>query len=81
MGAADVELTADDLREIERTASQIQVQGARLPESILRMTGFRQDRAEEVGSHPTSSAAFSVLRSQATSGRATIPFTATSAPA
>jgi aryl-alcohol dehydrogenase-like predicted oxidoreductase len=39
MGAADVELTADDLREIERTASQIQVQGARLPESILRMTG------------------------------------------
>jgi aryl-alcohol dehydrogenase-like predicted oxidoreductase len=39
MGAADVELTADDLREIERTASQIQVQGARLPESILNMTG------------------------------------------
>ena len=39
MGAADVELTADDLREIERTASQIQVQGSRLPEPFLRMTG------------------------------------------
>jgi hypothetical protein len=39
MGAADVELTSDDLREIERAASQIKVQGARLPESILNMTG------------------------------------------
>jgi aryl-alcohol dehydrogenase-like predicted oxidoreductase len=39
MGAADVELTSDDLREIESAASQITVQGARLPESILNMTG------------------------------------------
>jgi aryl-alcohol dehydrogenase-like predicted oxidoreductase len=39
MGAADVELTSDDLREMKRAASQIQVQGARLPESILKMTG------------------------------------------
>jgi aryl-alcohol dehydrogenase-like predicted oxidoreductase len=39
MGAADIELTPGDLREIERAASQIQVQGARLPESILNMTG------------------------------------------
>src|SRR6202023_391910 len=38
MGAADVELTSDDLREIERAASQIKVQGARLPENILKMT-------------------------------------------
>jgi aryl-alcohol dehydrogenase-like predicted oxidoreductase len=39
MGAADVELTSDDLSEIERTASQITVQGARLPERMLNMTG------------------------------------------
>jgi aryl-alcohol dehydrogenase-like predicted oxidoreductase len=39
MGAADVELTSNDLREIESAASQITVQGARLPESILNMTG------------------------------------------
>ena len=39
MGAADVELTSDDLREIERTASKIKVQGARLPDNILKMTG------------------------------------------
>ena len=39
MGAADVELTSADLYEIERAASQITVQGARLPDSILKMTG------------------------------------------
>jgi aryl-alcohol dehydrogenase-like predicted oxidoreductase len=39
IGAADVELTSDDLREIENAASQITVQGARLPEYILNMTG------------------------------------------
>jgi aryl-alcohol dehydrogenase-like predicted oxidoreductase len=38
-GAADVELTSDDLREIERAASTITVQGSRLPENILKMTG------------------------------------------
>jgi hypothetical protein len=32
--------------------------------------GYRQDRAKEVGSHPASFVAFSVLRSQATSERA-----------
>jgi aryl-alcohol dehydrogenase-like predicted oxidoreductase len=31
LGAANVQLTADDLREIERAASQIQVQGDRYP--------------------------------------------------
>ncbi len=39
MGAAAIELTPDDLREIENAASQIKVQGARLPEEILKMTG------------------------------------------
>ena len=39
MGAADVELTAVDLREIEHAASNITVQGSRLPENILKMTG------------------------------------------
>ena len=32
LGAADVELTAEDLREIDAAASQIAVQGARYPE-------------------------------------------------
>ena len=39
IGAADVELTSDDLREIESAASKITVQGARLPEGILKLTG------------------------------------------
>lgn len=38
IGAADIELTAGDLREIENAASQIQVQGARYPEHIERMS-------------------------------------------
>ena len=37
--AADVVLTPEDLREIENAASKIPVQGARLPESVLKMTG------------------------------------------
>jgi aryl-alcohol dehydrogenase-like predicted oxidoreductase len=39
LGAADVELTAGDLREIEAAASQITVQGARYPEHLEQMTG------------------------------------------
>ena len=39
VGAAAVELTADDLRDIESAASQITVQGARYPERCERMTG------------------------------------------
>lgn len=39
IGAADVELTTDDLREIENAASKITVQGARLPEAVLKLTG------------------------------------------
>ena len=39
IGAAAVELTADDLREIDDAASTFTVQGARYPESMQRMTG------------------------------------------
>jgi aryl-alcohol dehydrogenase-like predicted oxidoreductase len=39
LGAATIELTSDDLREIDRAASQITVQGARYPENLERMTG------------------------------------------
>ncbi len=38
LGAAAVELTPDDLREIERAFEGITVQGARLPEAVLAMT-------------------------------------------
>jgi aryl-alcohol dehydrogenase-like predicted oxidoreductase len=39
LGAAALALTPDDVREIERAASQITVQGARYPEHLERMTG------------------------------------------
>jgi aryl-alcohol dehydrogenase-like predicted oxidoreductase len=39
VGAASLELTADDLRDIERAASEITVQGARYPEQIEQLTG------------------------------------------
>ena len=39
LGAADIELTADDLAEIERTAADIQVEGERYPEHLLATTG------------------------------------------
>jgi aryl-alcohol dehydrogenase-like predicted oxidoreductase len=39
IGAAAIELTPDDLREIESAASKIPIQGARYPEHIERMTG------------------------------------------
>ncbi|HEV2921925.1 MAG TPA: aldo/keto reductase, partial [Actinomycetota bacterium] len=37
LAAAAVELTGDDLDEIERAAAQIQVQGARYPEQLQRL--------------------------------------------
>jgi aryl-alcohol dehydrogenase-like predicted oxidoreductase len=40
IGAADGELTAADLREIESAASKITVQGARYPERLEKMTGL-----------------------------------------
>src|SRR5512132_621840 len=39
VGAAAIELTADDRQEIESAASKITVQGARYPEKLERMTG------------------------------------------
>jgi aryl-alcohol dehydrogenase-like predicted oxidoreductase len=39
IGAAAIELTADDLREIDSAASNITVQGARYPEKLEQMTG------------------------------------------
>jgi aryl-alcohol dehydrogenase-like predicted oxidoreductase len=39
IGAAAITLTPDDLREIETAAARIQVQGARYPERLERMTG------------------------------------------
>jgi aryl-alcohol dehydrogenase-like predicted oxidoreductase len=38
IGAASVELTNADLREIDDAASRITVQGARLPEAVLKLT-------------------------------------------
>ncbi|MGB8494678.1 MAG: aldo/keto reductase [Candidatus Acidiferrum sp.] len=39
IGAATVELSSDDLRELETAASKIAVQGARYPEELLKMVG------------------------------------------
>ena len=39
LGAANVELSPDDLREIDSAASQIAVQGARYPEALQKMVG------------------------------------------
>src|SRR5437867_1956452 len=38
IGAAEIELTSDDLREIENAASKITVHGARYPEQLEQMT-------------------------------------------
>jgi pyridoxine 4-dehydrogenase len=39
LGAVTIQLTADELREIDSAASQIEVQGARYPEHLQRMVG------------------------------------------
>jgi len=39
LGAAAIELTEDDLGEIGRAVSQIDVQGARYPEHLQKMVG------------------------------------------
>jgi aryl-alcohol dehydrogenase-like predicted oxidoreductase len=39
IGAVEVELTPDDLREIDNAASKITVQGARYPEKLEQLTG------------------------------------------
>ena len=38
-GAANLELSAADLREIEDAASKVTVQGARYPEQMEKLTG------------------------------------------
>jgi len=40
IGATEIELTHQDLREIETAASKIEVQGARYPEHLEQMTGL-----------------------------------------
>jgi aryl-alcohol dehydrogenase-like predicted oxidoreductase len=39
LGGADVRLSVDDLLEIDRAASQIEVQGARYPEHLQKLVG------------------------------------------
>jgi len=39
LGAVNVELTENDLKEIDETASRLKLEGARLPEAMLKMTG------------------------------------------
>jgi len=39
LGALDIHLTADDVREIDRVASEIELHGARYPEPLLKMVG------------------------------------------
>lgn len=38
LGAVNIPLTADDLQEINSAAAKIEVQGARLPEAVLKMS-------------------------------------------
>jgi aryl-alcohol dehydrogenase-like predicted oxidoreductase len=40
IGAVGIQLTSDDLREIESASSNIKVEGARYPEAIEKMTGL-----------------------------------------
>jgi hypothetical protein len=35
-----LDLTADDLKQIEEASSTLKLEGARLPESMLKMTGL-----------------------------------------
>jgi aryl-alcohol dehydrogenase-like predicted oxidoreductase len=40
LGAVNVELTDDDLTQIDEGASMLKLEGARLPEAVLKMTGL-----------------------------------------
>jgi aryl-alcohol dehydrogenase-like predicted oxidoreductase len=40
LGAVNVDLTADDVRTIDAVAAKLQLQGERLPEAALKMTGL-----------------------------------------
>lgn len=39
LGGIDLDLTEDDLSKINQDVSKIQVQGDRLPEAAMKMTG------------------------------------------
>jgi aryl-alcohol dehydrogenase-like predicted oxidoreductase len=40
LGAVNVELTVNDLKQIDEEASQLNLEGTRLPEFVLKMTGL-----------------------------------------
>jgi aryl-alcohol dehydrogenase-like predicted oxidoreductase len=40
LGAAELELTSEDLREIDASIAKIRIEGERLPEAALKMTGL-----------------------------------------
>jgi aryl-alcohol dehydrogenase-like predicted oxidoreductase len=40
LGAVNVELTEGELKEIENATSKLSLEGARLPEAMLKMTGL-----------------------------------------
>ena len=40
LGAVNVDLNENDLKEIDEAASKLKLEGARLPEAVLRMTGL-----------------------------------------
>ena len=40
LGAVDVELTSEDLKQIDQAASRLKLEGARLPEAVLKMSGL-----------------------------------------
>jgi aryl-alcohol dehydrogenase-like predicted oxidoreductase len=40
IGAVSIQLTPEDLREIDAAAAEITLQGARYPERLERMTGL-----------------------------------------
>ena len=40
LGAVNVELTESDLKQIDEAASRLELEGARLPEAVLKMTGL-----------------------------------------
>ena len=40
LGAVNVELTENDLKQIDEASSRMKLEGARLPEAVLKMTGL-----------------------------------------
>jgi hypothetical protein len=40
VGAVDVQLTQVDLQQIEEATSKLSLEGTRLPEAMLKMTGI-----------------------------------------